>query len=61
MKVKELVNKVADFGTNPHICIQRGGSIIGGGTPSEVSENFGGMKVNSFVAVDCGEIRIFAE
>ncbi len=61
MKVKELVNKVNDFGTNPHIYIQKGGSIIGGGKPDEVSENFGGMKVCSFIAVNRGQIKVFVE
>jgi len=45
MKVKELVSKVNDLGTKPYVYIQKGGSIIGGGSPDEVSESFGGMKV----------------
>lgn len=61
MKVKELVNKVADFGTNPHIYIQKGGSILGGGKPDDVSGNFGELKVNSFIAAGCGQIKVFVE
>lgn len=61
MKVKELVGKVADFGTHPHIYIQKGGSIIGGGKPDEVSANFGELKVNSFIAANCGQIKVYVE
>lgn len=59
MKVKELVSKVGNFGTNPHIYIQKCGSIIGGGTPDEVSEKFGKLTVNSFIAANCGEIKVY--
>ena len=61
MKVKELVGKVADFGTHPHIYIQKGGGIIGGGKPDEVSANFGELKVNSFIAANCGQIKVYVE
>lgn len=61
MKVKELAGKVNDFGTNPYIYIQRGGSILGGGKPDEVSENFGGLTVNSFIAANCGQIKIYVK
>lgn len=61
MKVKELAGKVNDFGTHPHIYIQRGGSIIGGGNPDDVSEKFGELRVNSFIAAGCGEIKIYVK
>lgn len=60
MKVKELVSKVGNFGTNPHIYIQKGGSILGGGSPDDVAERFGTMNVESFIAANRGEIKIFA-
>lgn len=59
MKVKELVNKIGDFGTNPYIYIQKSSSIIGGGKPDEVCKQFGKMKVCSFIAANRGQIKIF--
>lgn len=61
MKVKELVNKIGNFGTKPHVYIQKSGNIIGDGKPDEVCKRFGEMKVCTFIAVDCGQIKIFVE
>ena len=61
MKVKELANKIGDFGTKPYIYIQEKSSIIGGGKPEEVCERFGEMKVYNFIAVNRGQIKIFIE
>lgn len=61
MKVKELVNKIGDFGTKPYIYIQKRGSIIGGGKPDEVCERFSEMKVCNFIAENRGQIKIFIE
>lgn len=61
MKVKELTSKIADFGTNPYVYVQNRGSIIGGGTPDEVSERFGELKINTFIAADRGQIKIYVE
>lgn len=60
MEVKELVNKIADFGTSPHVYIQKEGIIIGGGKP-DVVNTFGEMTVNSFIADGRGQIKIFVK
>lgn len=60
MKVKDLVNKIADFGTSPHVYIQKEG-IIGGGKPDDVVNTFGEMTVNSFIAAGRGQIKIFVK
>lgn len=59
MKVKDLVNKIGDFGTCPKIYIQRGSSILGGGNPHDIAERFGTMKVESFIVPGRGVIKIF--
>lgn len=59
MKVKELVNKIADFGTSPHVYMQKEG-IIGCGKP-DVVNTFGEMTVNSFIAAGRGQIKIFVK
>lgn len=61
MKVKELVNKIGDFGTNPYIYIQKGGCIIGGGRPDKVREQYGDMGIHSFIAANRGQIKIFVK
>lgn len=61
MKVKELVNKISDFGTNPYVYIQKGGCIIGGGSPDKVREQYGEMGIYSFVAANRGQIKIFVK
>lgn len=61
MKVKELVNKIADFGTSPHVYMQKEGIIIGGGKPDDVVNTFGEMTVNSFIAAGRGQIKIFVK
>lgn len=61
MIVKELTEKIADFGTRPYIYVQNRESIIGGGTPDEISERFGELKVCTFIAVNRGQIKIYVE
>lgn len=61
MKVKELVNKIGDFGTSPHIYIQKGGYIIGSGRIDKVREQYGEMTIYNFIAADRGEIKIFVK
>lgn len=57
MKVKELVNKIGDFGTSPHIYIQLGNCIIGAGNPDKVREQYGEMGIYSFIAANRGQIK----
>ena len=61
MKVKELVNKIGDFGTSPHIYIQKGNCIIGGWSPYKVCEQYGEMGIYSFIAANRGQIKIFVK
>lgn len=61
MKVKALVNKVADFGTHPYIYIKRCSNIIGEGKPDDISKNFGELTVNTFIATNCGKIMVFVK
>lgn len=61
MKVKELVNKISDFGTNPYVYVQERGNIIGKWKPYEVSERFGEMTICSFIATNRGQIKMFVK
>lgn len=59
MKVKSLVNKIADFGTDPYVIVQEIGRQLGGGKPEDVARAFGDRRVESFIATACGEFLIF--
>ena len=61
MKVKDIAVKMADFGTNPYIFIQRGALIIGAGKPDEIAAQYGKMRVNTFVAITRGQIKIYVD
>ena len=59
MKVKALVKKIADFGTDPFVIIQENGKQLGCGTPYEVERRFGDMRVEIFIAIASGEFLVF--
>ncbi len=59
MKVRDLTRHMGDFGTHPKVYIQKGGSILGGGTPDEVEDKYGKLTVASFIASNMGQIKIF--
>ena len=59
MKVKALVKKIADFGTDPFVIVEENGKQLGCGTPDEVERRFGDMRVESFIATACGEFLVF--
>ncbi len=61
MKVKELTNKIGDFGTHPRVYIQECGSILGSGAPEQIEARYGERRVASFIAPARGEIKIFIE
>lgn len=59
MKVRSLVKKIADFGTDPYVFIQENGKQLGCGKPDEVERRYGDMRVENFIATACGEFRIY--
>lgn len=61
MKVTELTSKIGDMGTKPRVYIQECGTILGGGTPEEIGEKYGGRRVNTFIVPSTGNINIFIE
>jgi len=59
MKVKELTSKIGDFGTHPRVYIQECDSILGSGAPDTIGKRYGDRSVNSFIAPNRGEIKVF--
>ena len=66
MKVKDLTNKMADFGTKPRVKVTQYigpgmNMVVYEGTPQNIDKNTADLKVNSFVVLGEGLIRIHAE
>lgn len=61
MKVKDLTKHMGDFGTNPYVYIQMGGSILAGGSPDEIGDKYGSLTVLSFISANRGQLKIFVK
>ena len=66
MKVKDLTKKMADFGTKPRVKVMQYigdgmNMLVYEGTPQNIDKKTADLKVNSFMVLGEGFIKIHAE